>query len=79
LVKKRRHCRYPKKSAQDPKNFSSSAPPPRVDVAPKCDGTAQFTMSRDAGILVALLKRSPLFGGAVKSFDQNSASQVRAS
>jgi isoquinoline 1-oxidoreductase subunit beta len=49
----------------------------RVDVPAKCDGTAQFTIDVDMpGMLVALLKRPPLFGAEVKSFDASAASAV---
>ncbi len=42
----------------------------RVDVPAKVDGTAQFTLDvAMPGLLVALLRRPPLFGGTVKSFD----------
>ncbi len=56
---------------KDPKDFKLiGGRPPRVDVAAKCDGTAQFTIDVEMpGMLVALLKRSPRFGGTVKSFD----------
>jgi isoquinoline 1-oxidoreductase subunit beta len=47
---------------------------PRVDVPPKVDGSAQFTLDLAMpGLLVALLKRPPLFGGAVQSFDAAAA------
>ena len=43
---------------------------PRVDLLPKTNGTAQFTIDVTfPGMLVALLQRPPLFGAAVKSFD----------
>ncbi len=63
---------------KDPKDFKlighSAA---RVDVAAKCNGTAQFTIDVEMpGLLVALLKRSPLFGGTVKSFDDAATRQV---
>jgi len=49
----------------------------RVDVPPKVNGTAQFTLDVvQPGLLVALLKRPPLFGGAVKSFDPAAALAV---
>ncbi len=49
----------------------------RVDVPAKCDGTAQFTLDVDMpGMLVALLKRPPLFGAKVKSFDATAAAAV---
>jgi isoquinoline 1-oxidoreductase subunit beta len=51
--------------------------PPRVDVPAKCDGTAQFTLDVvQPGMLVALLKRPPLFGGTVKRFDASAASAI---
>jgi isoquinoline 1-oxidoreductase beta subunit len=50
---------------------------PRVDVPSKVDGTAQFTLDVTApGLLVALLKRPPRFGGAVASFDAGPALAV---
>jgi isoquinoline 1-oxidoreductase subunit beta len=56
------------KSPKDFKLIGGQAP--RVDVPAKVDGTAQFTLDvAMPGLLVALLKRPPLFGGAVKSFD----------
>ena len=50
---------------KDPKDFKLiGSQPPRVDVPAKCDGTAQFTLDvAMPGMLVALLKRPPLFGG----------------
>ena len=63
---------------KDPKDFKLIGQRlARVDVAAKCDGTALFTIDVEMpGMLVALLKRSPLFGGKVKSFDGNAAMQV---
>jgi isoquinoline 1-oxidoreductase beta subunit len=63
---------------KDPKDFKLiGGRPPRVDVPAKCDGTAQFTIDvAMPGMLVALLKRSPLFGGTVKSFDAAATMQV---
>src|SRR5580704_700803 len=50
---------------------------PRVDVPPKTDGTAQFTLDMTfPGMLVALLQRPPLFGATVKSFDASAAKAV---
>ncbi len=47
---------------------------PRVDVPAKCDGSAQFTLDTAfPGMLVALLRRPPRFGAAVKSFDAQAA------
>src|SRR6185437_1718048 len=63
---------------KDPKNFSLIGHPiPRIDVAAKCDGSAQFTLDVALpGTLVALLKRPPLFGATVKSFDAAAAAAV---
>ncbi|MFM0195096.1 xanthine dehydrogenase family protein molybdopterin-binding subunit [Paraburkholderia strydomiana] len=50
---------------------------PRVDVPPKTDGTAQFTLDVTfPGMLVALLQRPPLFGATVKSFDASATKAV---
>lgn len=47
---------------------------PRVDVPPKVNGTAQFTLDVALpGLLVALLKRPPQFGGTVKAVDDAAA------
>jgi isoquinoline 1-oxidoreductase beta subunit len=63
---------------KNPKDFKLIGHPvPRVDAAPKSDGTAQFTLDVVLpGMLVALLKRPPLFGATVKSFDAAAASAV---
>jgi len=63
---------------KDPKDFTLiGRKPPRVDVAAKTDGTAQFTLDVVfPGMLVALLKRPPLFGATVKSFDASAAGAV---
>jgi isoquinoline 1-oxidoreductase beta subunit len=63
---------------KDPKQFKLIGQRvPRVDVAAKSDGTAQFTLDFVMpGMLVALLKRPPLFGATVKSFDGTAASAV---
>ena len=64
---------------KDPKDFKLIGhQAPRVDVPAKCDGTAQFTLDVELpGMLVALLKRPPLFGATVKSFDAAAATAVR--
>ncbi|MFM0014606.1 xanthine dehydrogenase family protein molybdopterin-binding subunit [Paraburkholderia sediminicola] len=50
---------------------------PRVDVPPKTNGTAQFTLDVTfPGMLVALLQRPLLFGATVKSFDASAAKAV---
>jgi isoquinoline 1-oxidoreductase beta subunit len=63
---------------KDPKNFTLiGGRPARVDVPAKTDGTAQFTLDVVMpGMLVALLKRPPLFGATVKTFDAAAASAV---
>jgi isoquinoline 1-oxidoreductase subunit beta len=63
---------------KDPKDFKLiGRRAPRVDAAAKSDGTAQFTIDVTMpGMLVALLKRPPLFGATVKSFDAAAAGAV---
>jgi isoquinoline 1-oxidoreductase subunit beta len=63
---------------KDPKNFTLiGGALPRVDAAAKSDGTAQFTLDFVLpGMLVALLKRPPLFGATVKSFDASAVGAV---
>ena len=67
-----------KVTLKDPKDFKIIGHvAPRVDIASKVDGTAQFTIDvAMPGLLVALVKRSPLFGGTVKSFDPAAASAI---
>jgi isoquinoline 1-oxidoreductase subunit beta len=51
--------------------------PPRVDIPGKTNGTAQFTLDVVfPDMLVALLKRPPLFGATVKSFDASAAAAI---
>jgi isoquinoline 1-oxidoreductase subunit beta len=63
---------------KDPKDFKLIGhKTERVDAAAKSDGTAQFTLDVVfPGMLVALLKRPPLFDATVKSFDATAASAV---
>ena len=63
---------------KDPKDFKLIGHrAPRVDAAAKSNGSAQFTLDVALpGMLVALLKRPPLFGATVKSFDPTAASAV---
>ncbi len=63
---------------KDPKDFKLiGGHAPRVDAVAKSDGTAQFTIDVALpGMLVALLKRPPLFGATVKSFDAAPAAAV---
>ncbi|GGF22239.1 oxidoreductase [Aliidongia dinghuensis] len=50
---------------------------PRVDLPPKTNGTAQFTIDVSfPDMQVALLQRPPLFGATVKSFDGTQAKAV---
>jgi len=68
-----------KVTLKDPKDFKLiGRQAPRVDVPAKVDGTAQFTLDVALpGMLVALLKRPPLFGATVKSFDASATSAVQ--
>jgi len=63
---------------KDPKDFKLIGHrAPRVDASAKSDGTAQFTLDvMLPGMLVALLKRPPLFGATVKSYDGAAAGAV---
>src|ERR1700733_10304496 len=63
---------------KDPKDFTLIGhTAPRVDAPAKSDGSAQFTIDvAMPGLLVALLKRPPRFGGTVKSFDAAAAMAV---
>jgi isoquinoline 1-oxidoreductase beta subunit len=67
-----------KVTLKDPKDFKLiGRQAARVDVPAKVDGTAVFTLDIALpGMLVALLKRPPLFGATVKSFDPTAASAV---
>ncbi|QYD68368.1 xanthine dehydrogenase family protein molybdopterin-binding subunit [Paraburkholderia edwinii] len=67
-----------KVTLKDPKNFRLiGTRVPRVDVPPKTNGTAQFTIDVTfPGMLVALVQRPPQFGGAVKSFDATATKAV---
>jgi isoquinoline 1-oxidoreductase beta subunit len=67
-----------KVTLKDPKDFKLIGHQlPRVDVPSKVDGTAQFTLDVALpDMLVALLKRPPLFGATVKSFDPAAAGAV---
>jgi isoquinoline 1-oxidoreductase subunit beta len=63
---------------KDPKDFKLIGHQvPRVDVPAKVDGSAQFTLDVVLpGMLVALLKRPPLFGAIVRSFDASAATAI---
>jgi isoquinoline 1-oxidoreductase subunit beta len=63
---------------KEPKDFKLIGQKlPRVDVPPKTNGTAQFTIDVTfPDMLVALLQRPPLFGATVKSFDATATKAV---
>jgi isoquinoline 1-oxidoreductase beta subunit len=63
---------------KDPKDFKLiGRRVARVDVPAKCDGSAQFTLDVELpGMLVAVLKRPPLFGAVVKAYDAKAAAAV---
>jgi len=67
-----------KVALKDPRDFKLIGHrAPRVDVAAKVDGTAQFTLDVVLpGMLVALIKRPAQFGATVKSFDATAANAV---
>src|SRR5881409_2743988 len=49
----------------------------RLDTPPKVDGSAQFGIDvKTPGLLVAVVARSPVFGGKVASFDATNARSV---
>ena len=80
LVARAATLSVPEKVAlKEPKNFKliGLRESPRIDIPAKCDGTAQFTLDVSLpGLLVALIKRPPRFGGTVKSFDAAAASAI---
>ncbi|WP_421783319.1 molybdopterin cofactor-binding domain-containing protein [Kiloniella litopenaei] len=50
----------------------------RKDIAPKTNGTAIFTLDISRpGMVVAVVKRPPRFGGQVKSFDDTDAKDIK--
>ena len=63
---------------KDPKSYTLIGHyPARVDVPSKVDGSAQFTLDVVLpGLLVALLKRPPLFGATVRSYDARAAQAI---
>jgi isoquinoline 1-oxidoreductase beta subunit len=67
-----------KVALKDPKDFKLiGRQAPRVDVAAKVDGSAQFTLDVVLpGMLVALLKRPAQFGATVRSFDSTATEAV---
>ena len=64
---------------KDPKAFTLIGQPhlPRLDSADKTDGVAKFTIDVALpGMLVALVRHAPRFGGQVKSFDAAAAKAI---
>jgi isoquinoline 1-oxidoreductase beta subunit len=63
---------------KDPKDWRiAGKPTKRLDTRFKVNGTAQFGIDvRVPGMLVAMVARSPVFGGKVKSFDGAAAKAV---
>ncbi|HEY3809229.1 MAG TPA: xanthine dehydrogenase family protein molybdopterin-binding subunit [Steroidobacteraceae bacterium] len=80
LVARAASLPVPEKVAlKDPRNFKliGRRDNPRVDVEAKCNGTALFTLDLSMpGMLVALIKRPPRFGGSVQSFDADATSAL---
>lgn len=70
---------------KDPKSFkyigkekAPSLVSGRADTPSKIDGSAQYSLDyHPEGLLIALLARSPKFGGKVASVDDSAAKQVR--
>ena len=70
----------PKKVAlKDPKDFKLiGTPAKRLDAPSKVDGTAMYGIdARPAGVKVATLAQSPVFGGKLKSLDDSDARKVK--
>jgi len=67
-----------KVSLKDPKDFRYIGKPMgRLDLADKVTGRAGFGIDANPeGVLVAVVARSPVFGGKPKSFDEAAAKQV---
>jgi isoquinoline 1-oxidoreductase subunit beta len=63
---------------KDPKTFRLvGKAAPRLDSRPKCDGSLKFGLDLDLpGMKVALVAHSPVFGGRVKSVDDQAARRV---
>jgi len=63
---------------KDPKDWKLIGKPTRrLDTSEKITGRAQFGMDvHFDGLLTALVARSPVFGGKVKSFDANAAKAI---
>jgi isoquinoline 1-oxidoreductase beta subunit len=67
-----------KVTLKDPKDFKFiGTPVKRLDAADKVRGRATFGMDVQVpGMLVAVVARSPVFGGTAKTWDENAAKQV---
>lgn len=67
-----------KVTLKDPKEFKLiGTPAPRLDVRDKVRGKATFGMDVEVpGMLVAVVARSPVFGGSATSWDEAAAKQV---
>ncbi|HEV8196192.1 MAG TPA: xanthine dehydrogenase family protein molybdopterin-binding subunit [Gemmatimonadales bacterium] len=67
-----------KVTLKDPKDYKFiGTPVQRLDVADKVRGKATFGMDVQVpGMLVAVVARSPVFGGTAKSWDEAAAKQV---
>jgi isoquinoline 1-oxidoreductase subunit beta len=63
---------------KEPKNFTLIGKPTRrLDTPPKTNGTAQFGLDVVVpGMMIAVIARSPVFGGKVLSFDGTEAQRV---
>jgi isoquinoline 1-oxidoreductase beta subunit len=63
---------------KDPKTWTiAGKPTKRLDVPPKTNGRAKFGIDTWVpGLRVAVVARSPVFGGKVKSFDATAAKKV---
>jgi isoquinoline 1-oxidoreductase beta subunit len=63
---------------KDPKDWKIlGTPVRRLDTPSKVDGSARFGIDvKEPGLLVAVVARSPVFGGKVKSFDATKAKAV---
>ncbi|MDT9001579.1 xanthine dehydrogenase family protein molybdopterin-binding subunit [Paucibacter sp. APW11] len=64
---------------KDPQHYQLIGKPvPRLDVAAKSNGSAQFGIDvRPEGLVYAAIRQSPVFGGTLKSFDAKAIGQQR--
>lgn len=65
---------------KDPAAFrliGRNVPLPRVDSRAKCDGSAVFGMDiREPGMLTAVIRKAPRFGGRLQAFDPTRALEI---